>query len=68
MELAHSRIRTAHPERRRSGGLGGGCDELDLPEGRGGLGLGLGSGLGLALGLGGLDLPEGRESCMLGEA
>ena len=63
MELAHSSLRTAHPERRRSGGgLGGGRDELDLPEGRGSLGLALG------LGLGGLDLPEGRESCMLGEA
>ena len=67
MELAHSSLRTAHPERRRSGGgLGGGRDELDLPEGRESFGLGLG--LGLALGLGGLYLPEGRESCMLGEA
>ena len=53
MELAHSSLRTAHPERRRSGGgLGGGRDELDLPEGRESFGLGLGLGLALGLGLG----------------
>ena len=41
MELAHICLRPVHPQRcRRGGGLGGGRDELYLPEGREGSVLG----------------------------